>query len=110
MNEFFAFLRNMGGLHDAVVRELVWEPSARTLTLRFDDIHSNFQGLPEYPGRRPGEIVLYGTIDVHIAIDSREGLKVFEFLPVEGKQDEILVTFSPSGRMSVRFDKVDFPS
>jgi hypothetical protein len=109
MNEFFTFLRNMGGLHDSVVRELVWAPSARTLTFRFEDIHSNFQGLPEYAGKRPGEVVLHGTTEVHIAIDSRERLTVFEFLPVQGKENEISVTFSPSGRVNVRFDRADFP-
>lgn len=109
MNDFFAFLEKMGGLHDAIVQTFSWNPADRTIELRFDDIYSNFDGLPEYPGRHSGAIVLHGASEVHIDIESNEHLRVFEFLPHEGKRDEVLVTFSPSGRIRVRFDKADYP-
>jgi hypothetical protein len=109
MTDFFAFLQKMGGLHDATVQTLRWNPSDQIIELRFDDIYSNFEGLPEYPGCQPAAIVLHGASSVRIDIECNEPLRVFEFLPHEDKQDEVLITFSPSGRVWVRFDRADYP-
>jgi hypothetical protein len=60
MKELKSFLEHMGGLHDAIVRQLVWIPDAKILRVEILDLCSNFEGLPEYPGATSGAIELQG--------------------------------------------------
>uniref|UniRef100_UPI00333EF813 hypothetical protein n=1 Tax=Castellaniella defragrans TaxID=75697 RepID=UPI00333EF813 len=114
MNELKSFLERLGGLHDAVVRQLVWEPEARTLRLEIVDLCWNFEGLPEYPGAVPGAIVLRGVdrigFGLHIGADV-ERLNIYEFSVKEESADEYWATISfwPSGYISAVYRAADFP-
>jgi hypothetical protein len=110
VKDFFEFLRNMGGMHDAFVESFCWKPAEQTMEFRFEDLYSNFADLPEYPGRTPGAIILRGTSNVRIDVATNEPLRVFEFLPQEGTSDAVQITFSPSGKISTRFLTADFPT
>ena len=110
MKEFFEYLRKLGGLHDAVMTDLRWKPAERTIELHFDDLFSNFEGLPEYPGRQPAVIVLHGVSDVRVDIETSDStLRVFEFLAREGSSDAVTLTFSPSGKLESRLQSADYP-
>jgi hypothetical protein len=58
MKNLKSFLESMGGLHDSVVRQLIWMPDARILRVDVFYLCSNFEGLPEYPGEISGAIEL----------------------------------------------------
>lgn len=107
--EFFEYLRKLGGLHDAIVERLIWDPIKREMEFYFDDIHSNFEGLPEYPGKQPGMIRLRGIRDTRIDIETSERLRVFEFLAKAGESDVVLILFSPSGKIEMSFYGADYP-
>jgi len=110
VKEFFEYLQKLGGLHDAVMTDLRWKPAERTIELHFNDLFSNFDGLPEYPGRQPAVIVLHGVSDVRIDIETNHSaLRVFEFLAREGSSDAVTITFSPSGRIESRLQSADYP-
>ncbi|MPN42509.1 hypothetical protein SDC9_190066 [bioreactor metagenome] len=109
MKDFYDFLKRMGGMHDSTVACLTWLPSERRVEFHFDDLYSNFDGLPEYPGREPGMIALHGVSNLTIALENDGPLRVFEFLPQEDESDVVLVTFSPSGKIRARFCAADYP-
>ncbi len=109
MKDFYDFLLRMGGMHDSVVECLMWLPSEKKIEFHFEDMYTNFEGLPEYPGRQPGAIALLGVSAIIISIETDEPLRVFEFLPDENEADVVLVTFSPSGKIRARFNSADYP-
>lgn len=109
MKNFRDFLQKMGGMHDSIVACLTWLPSERRIEFLFEDLYSNFVGLPEYPGRQSGMIALHGVSDLSLALETDGPLRVFEFLSDEDESDVVLVTFSPSGRLRVRFRSADYP-
>lgn len=103
------FLNALGGLHDAGVLSINWQIGAKTLEFTFDDLYANFRGLSEYPGRRKGAISLKGVGEVVIEIESTEGMKVFEFLPVEGRPGWVTAKFSPGGHITAQFTAAEHP-
>lgn len=112
MNELKSFLERMGGLHDAVVRQLIWAPEAKTLRLEVDDLCSNFEGLPEYPGAVSGAVELRGIQRINFAIDSNEKhLNIYEFIVEAEKPDEYYasISFWPSGQITASYCVADFP-
>ena len=109
MNDFYEFLKKMGGMHDSIVACLTWLPSEKRIEFLFEDMYSNFDGLPEYPGRQPGTIALHGVSDLSISLETDGPLRVFEFLPDRAESDVVLVTFSPSGKIRARFSSADYP-
>ncbi|MDD2742195.1 MAG: hypothetical protein PHV02_07970 [Rhodocyclaceae bacterium] len=109
MHSFTHFLNALGGLHDAVVVSIDWKINVSTLEIAFDDLYANFRGLPEYPGRKTGSILFRGVGCAAIELRSDERLRVFEILPVKDSSDEVVARFSPSGRITVRFEAVEHP-
>lgn len=110
MNSFNDFLLRMGGMHDSIVERLMWSPDEKRIELQFDDLYRNFNGLPEYPGRQLGVIVLHGVSNLSLTLDSDGPLRVFEFLPEEGESDVVVLTFSPTGKLRVQYSAVDHPA
>jgi hypothetical protein len=75
----------------------------------FEDMYSNFNSFPEYPGRQAGKIALHGVSDLSIALETSDRLRVFEFLPDKDESDVVLLTFWPEGSIRVRFHSADYP-
>lgn len=109
MNAFADFLNALGGLHDSTVISIDWQVEVKTLAFTFDDLYANFQGLPEYPGRRTGVIFLRGLSQVKINIESIERLRVFEILPADGQPDMIIAKFSPGGHLTAKYASAEYP-
>jgi hypothetical protein len=112
MKELKLFLEHMGGLHDAVVRQLIWEPEAKTLRLEIKDLCNNFEGLPEYPGAVPGAIELQGVERIGFDIDTDEKrLNIDEFLVEAESAGKYLasISFWPTGRLTLSYRVADFP-
>lgn len=109
MKAFRDFLYKMGCLHDAILSCFTWIPDEKKVKLCFEDIYSNFEGLPEYPGPQSGEIILHGVTDLIMSLDVREGIRVFDFLFDEKEEDVLIITFFPAGRIRIRFVSADYP-
>jgi hypothetical protein len=106
------FLESMGGLHDSVVTQLIWRPEEKLLRLEIQDLCSNFEGLPEYPGVVPGAIELRNVGQVQFDIDTSEGrLNVHDF-SVESVEDgyRSSVSFWPTGRITALHSDASFPT
>jgi hypothetical protein len=109
MNTFDRLLKDLGGLHDAMLTSIVWRPLERSIQFTFDDLYANFRGLPEDPGTHQGRILLRGVSDVLVDVDLSNRLRVFEFLPDEDHPDSVVLAFSPSGRIRARFETAEHP-
>lgn len=107
------FVERLGGLHDAVVTRLAWLPEDQSLRIAIEDVCSNFEGLPEYPGATPGEIELNNVKQIRFEIDTSEKhLCIHDFTveKIDATQYESAVTFWPSGRITVLHANASFPS
>jgi hypothetical protein len=70
-----AFLRELGGLHDAWISNVFVDAEQRALMLTIDDINANFEGLPEYK-QRPAILEFEAVTHVALDIDLSEGLMI----------------------------------
>jgi len=98
------FFEGLGNLHDARIEELRWSPEEREIAFAVDDLHSNFAGLPEYPGLRPQVLILEGVVEFVASVClSEPNLNVHDFEvstePTSGLS--VSVTFWPDGRIKV---------
>jgi len=111
MKDLKSFLEQMGALHDAVVRQLTWTPEAKILRLEIEDLCSNFEGLPEYPGAVSGVIELRGIEEINFNIDTKETRLNIDAFLVEPDLDKhrASISFWPSGRITASYRVADFP-
>ena len=112
MNTFAASLGDLGGLHDAKVSKLVLDLAERSFCIDVDDIHSNFEGLPEYTGRKPGRIQLHGIGQVRISVDlNTDEFNIHEFSATETNEGAgtASIKFWPAGKIEMNFASVEFP-
>jgi len=112
MSDFGEFLLRLGYLHDCTVTRFEWKPDQKSMAFEIEDLYFNFEGLPEYKGPTPGRIVLEGIQHVSIEIREFEGpLRVYEFSLVKERADtaDVSVSFSPSGKISVVYQRATFP-
>ena len=93
MDKLKELFESLSYLHDSVVERVTWTPEARTLELAIEDFYSNFEGLPEYPGRQGGSITLRGIATIDIDID---------FDAVRLNIDDLAVETGPSGVLTVK--------
>lgn len=78
MKDFSDFLFSLGGLHDSAVAEVKLQPAQQKIEIHIEDLYSNFVGLPEYPGRQSGVLVLLGVADVSVSLADAGQLLIFE--------------------------------
>lgn len=112
MSTFENFLECLGGLHDAVVEDFVWQPHQRLLRLQIDDLFTDLIGSPSYPGPMRGSISFSDVERVSIDIDTSEGsLNVYE-IAVEEIESKYAVSIRwwPGGAMQLTCGSIDFPS
>lgn len=110
MNQLNEFLLKLGGLHDSRLVALNWQVGSQAVEFVLDDLYANFGGLPEYPGREKGVIRLEGITRIEFEVDTSERLKIFELLPVDDREDEVLAKFSPGGHVRIRYTSATYPS
>lgn len=67
------FFQELGGLHDAQIDCITWNPYQRLFSLCVDDLHANFEGLPEYTGRVHASIEFTDVSNVQLVCDAFEG-------------------------------------
>jgi hypothetical protein len=107
MNNFRNLLLKLGGLHDARLTAMNWNIDSSSIDLIINNIYANFDGFPEYPGRRDGSIKLEEVSYVEsyvekIEVEKAENLKIFDFLVMSDSEIEILIKFTPNGHLCIR--------
>lgn len=93
------YFERLGGMHDADILLVTWDPKEKTICVSLDDLYSNSMGEPDYPGAEPAVIVFRGVVETDINIQNfNEVSRVYD---VEIKQEEDLLNVrilcSPGG-------------
>lgn len=63
------FFRELGGLHDTEIVRIDFDPHARSLAIKLEDLNANFVDLPEDPGRRSCTIHFVDVSKFHVDVD-----------------------------------------
>lgn len=109
---FIEKLHLLGGLHDAVVHRLTWTPEAKIIEFEIEDFYCNFDGLPEYPGRKSGSLIFEGIEHVHFDVETNEkrlNVDDLSISEVQGGEFVVAVTFWPYGRITAQFRSMGCP-
>lgn len=112
MSTFGDFLEALGHLHDCTIRHLEWNPKTKRIVFKIDDLYFNFKDLPEYRGPLAGTIVLEGVGSVYGDIaEFKTPLHIYEFSVINGdeKSSTAVVSFWPSGKITIPFHHATFP-
>lgn len=103
-------IESLGGLHDATLLKLLWRAADSCLEIEIDDLHANFNGLPEYQGPTKATFVFSQVTGLNLAVDlSTTGLMLygwkFKKSGVPNYASEI--SFSPGGRVVVECGHIE---
>lgn len=112
MRDLKKVLESLGLLHDAIVRRVTWVPEQGLLELEIADFFSNFEGLPEYPGRKSGSLFFRGVEHARIDLDMSENrLNVDELVIVESPEGKFKVSakFWPNGHITASCQSASWP-
>jgi hypothetical protein len=94
------FISELGGLHDAKLTSLAWDPADQRLEIGVDDIYSNFEGLPEYEGPAKAAFIFSGVSKLNISVEDFQaaGLMIYDW-NVQKDASGIIseMKFSPDG-------------
>ena len=105
-----SFFIQRGGLHDARIRQIVWDAPARFISVEVGDLNANALGLPEHTGAEPGTLVFHEAEDLTIGCDAlaNDIQRVYDLEIEEDGRGEYRCTLliSPSGRLTFGFTSV----
>lgn len=101
-------LRELGNLHDARVIEIERISPLQDIIFHFDDIHSNSQGLPSYPGAVPGRVVARGVKHIGGPLAVPEDAAGIWEITVNRERAGValIVRFWPGGQLCVECESV----
>jgi len=97
-----SYFENLGGLHDARVKELKWLKECNQLSICVDDMNSNFLGAPEYRGALPAEIVFEGAEMLNVSLEIKsDSFSIYDVgIEVGNSGLGVSIKFAPGGNMS----------
>ena len=110
MAELDKFIEKTGGLHDASVQQMVWQPEIGLLRIEIEDVYSNFKGMPEYLGPNPGSLEFIGVESLSIELSTgRRQLTIYEFSidSIETARDRFSFRFWPDGKLTGEFSSAN---
>ena len=101
------FFAELGGLHDADITQMSWNPTARLFKIDIDDLNANFDGLPGYQGKKPATLAFAEIENLSVNCDAAlEDTQRIYKLEVEERASgrfAMSLRISPSGRVGFDF-------
>ena len=103
-------IESLGGLHDAIILSLAWSAEERCLRIVVDDINSNTNGLPEYPGPRSATLVFSEV--THLDVNANltvAGLMVYDWTIArqEPTTYTLSLMLSPGGKLTIECQSIE---
>lgn len=65
-----SFFNGLGGLHDSLLERITWDANQSALSIQVDDIHANFEGLGDDPGRQPATLTFSSVEGISLQCDA----------------------------------------
>jgi hypothetical protein len=103
-------IESLGGLHDATIISLAWSAEDRRLLIEIDDINSNTNGLPEYPGPIRATFVFSEVTLLELKADlAEDGLMVYEWKMSRKGPDRQAssISLTPGGELAIECRSVE---
>jgi hypothetical protein len=101
---------SLGGLHDAVLLQVLWVPQTASLELQIEDLHANSLGFSDYRGPTEGSVKFSSVTKLAVDVEfSVEGLMIYE-LKTERQEDNSYlskIAFSPHGSILIESQEVE---
>ncbi|WP_330083899.1 hypothetical protein [Methylocystis iwaonis] len=89
-----SFIQKLG-LHDVALSKIDFDIQGMTFSLWTDDLNANWEGLPEYEGRRACRLIFFGVAGVSLHIAPTDGVRVgYEVIKATGTGYEIQLVVS----------------
>lgn len=110
MKDFARWVNSLGTLHDVWIDRMTWRCEQRVLEFHLDDIHSNFLGLPEYPGCEPGTLVFSGVSEVSLHVEPYDDMWIYELTCDGTDRNRMDIMLNGGRHISCRFDNAEFRS
>ena len=105
-----SFFTQLGGLHDARIRQIRWDAAARTISLEVGDLNAKALELPKHMGSNPGTLIFHDAEGLTFACDafSNDIQRVHDVEIDETGSGRYRCTLlvSPSGRLTFDFSAV----
>lgn len=104
-----SYFDELGDLHDGKIITINLNEANNSVSLRLEDLHCNFQGLPEYQGLMPVEIIFEGITEVEKLLDLRSPATIYTLEIFETGNDASLdvdIKISPEGRFNFQCSSV----
>lgn len=102
--------QELGGLHDARIEWVRWSIERMELTVKVDDVYSNFRGFPEYRDIGPCSFTFHQVKTLAIEVDPiNKHLKVYNLEVQSDKQStlvEVRIEFAPGGLLKLFCESV----
>lgn len=102
-------IKVLDGVHDVVLRKMLWEQYSATLDIEVYDIYANFVGFPEYKGPVVAAVRFGHVSRLDIQVDfSIKALMIYEVATVRKGPDlySATIMFSPGGKIEADFKEL----
>lgn len=103
------YFDDLGDLHDGKIITVNLDEGNNSASLKIEDLHCNFQGLPEYQGLMPVEIIFEGITEAEKFLDLRWPATIYTLEIFETGKDASLdvdIKISPEGRFNFQCSSV----
>jgi hypothetical protein len=103
-------IESLGGLHDAIILSLAWSAEERRLRIVVDDINSNTNGRPEYPGPRGATLIFSEVTHLDVNANLTEGgLMVYDWTIARPEPDTYAssLSLSPGGKLTIECQSLE---
>ena len=97
-------IKSLGSLHDTIITSIIWSAEKRRLIIEIDDLNTNTDGLPEYPGPIKGTFVFSEVTVLELTVDlAVDGLMVYDWTMSRKGPDtqSTSISLSPGGQMII---------
>jgi hypothetical protein len=105
MQDIAQFIKSLGGLHDAEITKLLWQPESRSLEIKIDDLYANFEGCADYKGPQSAGFVFsqVSKFDVLALSFDEFGVMIYEWTVTTTEKSTYLseIGFCTGGRVLV---------
>jgi hypothetical protein len=104
-------LKNLGDLHDVFVENIFLDSKKQTISMLITDFLTNYEGLPGYTAALKGVLHFQGVDSLQANFEQINGsVRIYE-ASIYSDSDRlgVLITFTPSGRFTIRCENICFP-
>jgi hypothetical protein len=103
-------IESLGGLHDAIILSLAWSAEERCLRIVVDDINSNTNGLPEYPGALGATLIFSEVTQLEVNANlTVGGLMVYDWTIARQEPTTYAssLMLSPGGKLTIECQSIE---